>query len=91
MSATQMVAPGLLLDKRKIDAQGLAQSGYLEAMTDFLELLQAMYADARVDNAARKVIEAIIEPLEARTEEIARDLELHAHKIGALRHVGPTS
>lgn len=86
MSKAEIGAPGLILDKRKIDGHGLAMSGYLEALTDMLGLLQDAYAETK-DRTERKVLEAIIEPLEEKVEEVSRDLNLHAHKIGALRIV----
>lgn len=80
----QFLAPGLILDKRKIDGQGMAMSGYLEALNDMLSLMQYLFTQTR-DAAEKRAINAIMEPLEARSEEVARDLQLHAHNIGAIR------
>lgn len=84
MSKAQLGAPGLVLNKRKIDGHGMAMSGYLEALTDMLELMQGLYAQTK-DRTEKKVIEAIMEPLEERVEQVAADLQLHAHNIGAIR------
>ncbi|MBS0243050.1 MAG: hypothetical protein JSS20_12800 [Proteobacteria bacterium] len=86
MSKQDIAAPGLILDRRKIDGQGMAMSGYLEAMTDMLGMLQEIYVKTN-DRAERRVVEAIMEPLEERVEQISMDLNLHAHRIGALRIV----
>jgi hypothetical protein len=82
--STQIAAPGIILDKRKIDGHGMAMSGYLEALTDMLTLFQQAYSLTR-DRTERKVLEAIIEPLEERVEQVASDLNHHAHNIGAIR------
>ena len=80
----QFLAPGLILEKRKVDGKSMALSGYLEALTDMLELMQGLYAQTK-DGAEKRAITAIMEPLEERVEQVAADLQLHAHKIGAIR------
>ena len=80
----QFIAPGLILEKRKVDGKSMALSGYLEGLTDVLGLLQELYASTK-DAAEKRAITAIMEPLEERVEQVAADLQLHAHNIGAIR------
>lgn len=81
---TQLIAPGIILDKRRIDGNGMAMSGAVEAFVMMLSFMQECYTRT-IDANERKVISIFIEFLEEHVEDLSRELQIHAQNIGAIR------